>query len=277
MMRGARPTPIFAAMPERRSVVRGPAATGALLFLSLAGACGGSDGGPTEATDLQPGETEILAVGAVRMDFSPNQPLTGFLVFFFDLDEERLLSADASVSGLAIGDSIVPGIVPGPVFIRPAGDATVAPGTDHRLQATVRTPAGDRVVTSATVTVPRPLEIRLDDEHPVGQDLRIEWDPPTDADGINVTVGGGFQADLPPTADGITVPANAFAGLGPGNELEVEVTTFDAFFVSVSGGISSLQDAEEFARRFTAGDDNVDGATGAFGAATTAGAIVTLR
>lgn len=258
-------------------MVRGRVVTGALLLLACTEACGGSDGGPTQAAPRQPAETRILAMGAVRMDFSPIQPLTGFLVFFFDLEEERLLSADASVSGLAIGDSIVPGIVPGPVYIRPAADATVAPGTDHRLQATVRTPAGERVVSSTSVTVPRPLEIRLDDEHPAGQDLRIEWDPPADADGINVTVGGGFEADLPPTADGITVPANAFAGLGAGDELEVEVTTFDGFFVSVSGGISSLQDAEEFARRFTAGDDNVDGATGAFGAATTAGAIVTLR
>ena len=92
-----------------------------------------------------------------------------------------------------------------------------------------------------------------------------------------MAVGSGFEAELPATARGITVPASAFAGLDAGDEIEIEVTAFDIFFVSISGGISSLGDAETFADRFTPADDNVEGATGAFGAAVTVGSIVTLQ
>lgn len=228
----------------------------------------------------EPGdEVRLLAVGIVRLDETPSgQNLTGFLTFFFDRDERRLLSADVEIGGIELADSILPGIVPGPIFNRGASVGSVAPGTVHRFEATVRTRSGDRIVTSSTVTMPSRLELRLDDSHPRGEDLRIDWDPPSDADGVHViVVGSDFEVELPPTVDGITVPASAFAGAGAGDEVEIEVTTFDTFYASIIGGISSLGDAEEFVRRFTADADNVEGATGALGAGMSVGAVVTLE
>lgn len=273
-MRDARGVPIFAAMSYSRSVMWRGAVFPVLAWLVAATACGGGGNGTGPTGD----DVRLLAVSIVRLDDSPSgQNLTGFLTFFFDRDERRLLSADVEVSGLVLADSILPGIVPGPIYNRGASVGTVAPGTVHRFQATVRTRSGDRTVTSESVTMPPRLELRLDDSHPRGSALRIEWDPPPDADGIHVIVGGGdFEVELPPTAGGVRVPASAFAGAGAGDEVEIEVTTFDTFYVSIIGGISSLGDAEEFARRFTA-EDNVEGARGALGAGATAGAVVTLQ
>lgn len=275
-MRGARAVPIFAAMPNLRPVMRRGAVLPVLAWLALAPACGGGGGNGT--TD-PPEEVRLLAVGIVRLDDSPSgQNLTGFLTFFFDRDQNRLLSAEVEVSGVVLADSILPGIVPGPMYNRGASVSTVSPGTVHRLEATVRTRSGDRAVTSASVTVPSRLEPRAPGTHPLGEDLRIEWDPPPSADGVHVIVlGSDFEVELPATASGVTIPASAFAGNDPGDVIEIEITTFDTFYVSIAGGIGSLGDAEAFAARFTADDDNVEGATGAFGAAVTVGSVVTLE
>lgn len=246
-----------------------PLSLAAFVASALLPAC--SDDGPA-GPGPDPGE-RVLAIGVARNDLSPADRLEGFLAFFYDLDEGALLEADVAVDQTALATVIEPGVVEGPVYV---GGGTVEPGAGYRLSATVTTGSGPVEVTSQEVFPPPPPVVEIPETHSVGQPLVVQWEPVTGATGISLSAGSGYDADLPATATSATIPATAFEGLEPGETIEIEVTAYDTFYVSLSAGISGLQDAEAFAARF-AGVDNVEGAEGAFGAATTVGAIVTLE
>lgn len=242
----------------------------AALALAVALACGGGGGGGPVGP---PTPTRVLAVGIVRRDLSPYQNLEGYLVFFFDIDEQRLLSARATINGKAVQDSLLPGTVPGPIYARGTG---VRSGEQYSLVADVDTPEGNRSVTSSEVTAPDSFGMEVPETQVIGQPMTVTWDPTPDAQRINVAVGSAYETDLPASQHSVTIPASAFVGMPPGGQVEVEVTAFNVFYVSITGGINGLQDAKAFAERFS-GVDNVDGAEGVFGAATTVGRMVTLQ
>lgn len=235
------------------------------LAATLLGSCDGSGTGP------DPGETRILVVGVARNDASPRDPLEGHIVLFFDIDREILLSAEAAVNGLPLEQVIE--VNEGPIYLR---GSQVQPGTAYSLAAEVSTPEGTVQVSSQPATPPAEFAIEAPADHPLGQPLEVRWDPVPGATGINVAAGSGFDMDLPATATSVTIPASAFAGLAAGSTIEIEVTPYDVFYISVSAGVSGILDAGAFVERFT-GNENVQGARGAFGAATTVGTIVTLE
>lgn len=258
----ARADPIFAAVLRTITPV--------LLLVTVAAACEGGSG------PAGPSTTQLLVVGFVRNDLSPVQPLEGGIAFFYDRASERLLTAEARIEGprmWGLVDSFSPGVVPGPIYHRAP---QIRPGERWRLVAVVFTPEGEVSIRSAEELVPQPFEVRAPLRHPLGQPLRVEWDDPPDAERVVVNAGSGFEAEIEPGETSFLVPASAFDGLVPGAEIEIEVTAFNNFYVSVASGIGSLRDAEETARRFLA-SDNVEGADGTFGAATSAGVVVTLE
>lgn len=242
----------------------------AALPLAVLLACGGGSGGDVVTPPMQ---TRILVVGLARQDLSPVQSLEGFLVFFYDLDRQQLLSARPMVNGFALQDSLEPGIIPGWIY---AKGANVRSELEYRLSAKVFTPEGERDISSTAVRTPAPFQVQVPETAPADQPLTVRWDPITDAEKINVSLGSHFETDVDPSTTSLTIPASAVKGVPPGTPLEVEVTAYNVFYVSIAGGINSLQDAEAFAQRFN-DVDNVDGATGAFGGATTVGAVVTIQ
>lgn len=240
------------------------AAIVAPLVALLFGAC--DDG--TIDPEIEEG---LIAVGLVRLDRSPDQPLSGFLAFFYDPDQRRLLTAEVAIDGIPLDTTIEPQIVPGPIYVR---GAEVRAGEGYRLTATVQGPRGAVQIASPDVFVPPEFEIRAAGPHPVGQPLTVTWDPVANVEAFNiVVVGTTFETEAAGNATSVTIPASAFATLG---SAEIEVTAYNGFYVSLSAGISSLADAEQVAARFTAAE-NLTGARGSFGAATTAGIIVTFE
>jgi hypothetical protein len=239
----------------------------ALLPAALLAACGGD--GTTEPPDLP----TIIAVGIARLDRSPDQSLTGYVAFFYDPVERRLFEAEAEVNAEPLTTAILPGIVSGPVYVR---SAAVQANNAYRLTATIQGPGGPVEVVSQSVVVPAEFEVRATAQHALGQPLDIEWDPIPNAERINVVITGTtFEADLPGTATGVTIPASALTVPGVA---EIEVTAFNGFYISLNAGISSLADAEAAALRFTEAQ-NVTGAgvAGSFGAATTIGVHVDIQ
>ena len=229
-------------------------------------ACGGGTTGPGGADP-----SRVLAVGVARQDLSPD-PVEGVLAFFFDLDADRLLSAQATIGGDPVSDSLAPGIVEGQIYLEAID---VMSGDSFRLSATVQTALGPVQVTSTPVVVPAAFEIEVPENHPLGQPLTVRWTGVVGADRVNVAAGSGFTIDVAPAAGSVEIPSAAFDGLAPG-EIEIEVTAFQTFYAPVSAGIGSLTDAETFADELGP-VDNIEGAVGAFGAATTVGAIVMLE
>jgi hypothetical protein len=238
----------------------------ALVPAALIAAC---DGNGTTEPDLP----SIIGVGIARVDRSPDQALTGYLAFFYDPVARRLLEADAQVNALPLTTAIQPGIVSGPVYTR---GAAVQPNNTYRLTATVQGPAGPVDVVSQPVVTPAEFQVRAPAQHSLGQPLELEWDPVTNAQGINVIITGNtFEANLPGTATSVMIPASALTVQGVA---EIEVTAFNGFYISLSTGISTLTDAEATAQRFTTAQ-NVTGAGvgGSFGAATTIGIHVDVQ
>ena len=242
-------------------------ALGLFLVAALA-SCGGGGGSGPDPEDLP-----ILGVGMARIDRSPDQPLGGFIVFFYDPNSRRLLTAEARVDTLRIDQSFAPGIVPGPIYVFPGG---VRFEESYRLTATVQTLEGPVTVSSADVVVPGRFTVTGPAQHPRNQPLAVQWDPITNAQAIHVAVTGtAFEAELPGTATGFTIPATALANL---TSAEVEVTAYNSFYVSLNIGISTLNDAEEAVRRFSQAENITGGGIrGSFGAAVTQGIIVTLQ
>lgn len=241
-------------------------------------ACGNGSTGPELRT------VRVLAVGVARQDVSPQDPLEGFLVFFYDLQADSLLTADARVletSGIpvdtiAVATPLVAGFVPGVVYVQ---GANVLSGATYRLAATLTIGGSPVEILSEPVTVPAVFEIEVPDRHAIGDSLTVNWEPTPDASSINVSAGSGFTVDVPAAQTGVTIPPDAFAGLVAGAMLEIEVTAYNQFYIPLAGGIASLSDAEAFAERLRPVEniDGADGAGGAFGAATTVGRVVTLE
>ena len=241
----------------------------ACLPVILVGCGGGGGDGPTDPT-----ETRLIVVGVARNDISPENQLEGLVAFFFDRDRQELLHARASVNGRALNDSLLPGTVPGPIYGATPG---IIGGREYSLTATVFAPEGEILVTSEAVVAPEEFEPILPDVHAIGQPLVVAWPDLPDAERVNVAIPTlAFEADANASAGTFTIPATVFAGVEPGSEIEVEVTAYNVFYVSIAAGISGIQDAEEFAARFR-DVDNVEGAVGAFGAAVSTGGMVTFQ
>jgi hypothetical protein len=237
----------------------------ALLPAALFAAC---DGGGTTAPD----PVSIIVVGIARVDRSPVQQLTGYLAFFYDPVGRRLLDGDARINDQPLSTTIPPGIVAGAVYVR---GEPVQPNGTYRLTATIQGPSGPIEVTSQPVVAPAAFQIHAPAEHPRGEPLQLAWDAIPNAQQINVVVSGStFEADLPGTATGVTIPGSALTVPGLA---EIEVTGFNGFYVSLSSGISTLADAETAAQRFTEAENVTGtGARGSFGAATTIGVNVDI-
>lgn len=238
----------------------------AALPLLFACGGGGNGGGPNG-----PDETRVLVVGVARNDASPRDNLEGTILLFFDIDREILLQAQAQVNGNPV--TTVVEVNEGPIYVAAIG---VHAGFSYTMSANVTVPEGSVAVSSETVSPPAEPVLDVPETHPLDQDLTVSWEPVPGVTGYNVAAGSGFDADLPATATSATIPASAFAGLGPGGTVEIEVTAYDVFYVSLSAGISGVIDAESFIDRFEA-HENVTGARGAYGAASSSGAIVTLE
>lgn len=249
-MHGAMPRPIVA------------------LLLAMA-ACGDGGTGPDDAL---PGGDRLLAIGVARQDLSPD-PLEGYLAFFYDLDGDSLLTAAAAINGTPLMSSFAPGIIDGLLYFQ---GADITSGTPYQLAATVETPDGPVDVRSAPEVVPALFDIDVPASHAAGQSLTVRWTATPDAEKVNVAAGSGFTIDVPASQTSVTIPAEAFAGIEAGTLLEIEVTAYNTFYASVSAGIGSLTDAEALAGRLAV-VDNVDGAIGAFGAATTVGGVVAFE
>jgi hypothetical protein len=237
--------------------------------LLLAACSGGSTGpGPPES---------IIAVALARRDETPVQNLHGYLVFFYDPNQERFLSGTIQINDLTITETLEPGAIPGPLYFR---GSVVRAGEAYSIVATIDGPDGPIPISSTTVVAPSTFEI-LDppDVHPLGQPLTVTWEAVGNAEFFNVTVfDTGYEAQLPGTATSFTIPASAFAGLTAGQTPEIEVTAFNRFYISLASGIGSVSDAEAIAQRF-AGSENItgQGVRGALGASTTVGFTVTLQ
>lgn len=239
------------------------------LGAGVALACGG-DGG----TGPEPMPTDdLLVAGVARADLSPVDPLGGFVVFFLDRAEERLRTATVTVSGVAIPLTIEPEPGRGPVYV---SGASVTPGATYQLSAELTVDGATRRITSDAVSAPAEFPFAIPADHPANQPLEVTWGPIPDAERVTVTAGSGFETDVEVDRGQATIPASAFAGLAPGATLEVEITAYNGFFVSLTTGVNAFVDIPAFAARL-AEIDNVDGALGAFGAATTRGALVTLQ
>lgn len=245
--------------------------------LVVPGCSGGS--GPTDPPDSR----EILVVAIARSDRSlpDDQTLEGYLAFFFDRDRERLLAAEAvvdrfnsdgSMFSRALRDSFAPGFVLGSVY---SEGINVDPGLRFQLRATVTQADGSEVeVNSTVVTVPSDFEVEVPDEVVAGQPLLVTWSV-TGAEKVNVAAGE-FSEHIAASLGVFTIPASAFVGLSPGEEVNVEITAYNTFYEPLGAAISTLSDAEAAAEKFR-GIDNVDGAVGVFGAAYTLGHVVTVR
>jgi hypothetical protein len=242
-----------------------------VALVTLAGvAC--SSGG---TTDPPPPELRLLVVALVRNDISPENRLEGAVAFFIDRDEVRLLDADARIVGpqTFTMDSSEPGVVPGQFYHTAP---SIRPGQSWKIEATVFGPDTTIVIESEFEIVPQEFEVRGPALHPSSQPLQIEWDAVPDAEFFTVAAGSGYEIEVPATTTSHTIPASAFAGITPGVAIEIEVTAFNNFFVTIPTGISTLDDPDEVADRFIQ-RDNVDGANGTFGAATSVGFMVTLQ
>lgn len=241
-----------------------------LLPLLLLTACGGGGTGP------DPVDLPIIVVGIARLDRSPTQSLTGYLAFFFDVDRNILLEGTVQVNQLPITETLEPGIVDGPIYFR---GSTVRAGDAYQMVATIQAPEGPIQVTSAIVTAPAVFTVQAPTTLALGQPITVTWSPVANAQFFNVTVTNtGYEAELPGTSTSFTIPTAAFAGLQSGAVVEIEVTAFNAFYVSLASGISDLGDAEEAILRFTEAENITgNGARGSFGASTTIGTLVTLQ
>lgn len=243
-------------------------------LLALALAAGSCSGGGT--TDPQPTELRLLVVGLVRHDLSPQNQLQGGLAFFFDRDAEVLLTADARIIGpqtWELQDSLPVGVIPGAIYHRAPN---ILPGQSWRLQATVFGPDTVIQIESESELVPSAFEVRGAAMHPANQPLRVEWDAVPDAEFYTVAAGSGYEVELSGSETSHTIPAIAFTDVTPGAQIEIEVTAFNNFYISVAAGISSLDDAQEISDRFLQ-RDNVTGANGTFGAATSVGYMLTIQ
>lgn len=242
----------------------------ALLPLLLLTACGGGGTGP------DPVDFPIIVVGIARLDRSPVQSLTGYMAFFFDVDRNILLEGTVQVNQLQITQTLEPGIVDGPIYFR---GSTVRANDAYQMVATIQAPEGPIQVTSAIVSAPAVFTMEAPATMGLGQPITATWSPVSNAEKFNVTVTNtGYEAELPGSATSFTIPASAFAGLQAGAQVEIEVTAFNAFYVSLASGISDLGDAEEAILRFTEAENITgNGARGSFGASTTIGTIVTLQ
>lgn len=241
----------------------------ALAALLLVAACSG--GGTTG-----PQEESIIAIALARRDESPVQNLHGYLVFFYDPNQERLLSGTIQIDELVITETLEPGAIPGPLYFR---GSIVRANTAYNLVATIDGPDGPIPITSTDVVVPSTFQVQAPEVLTLGEPLEVTWDPVTNAEHFNVTVfDTGYEAELPGTATSFTIPASAFAGLLVGQTPEIEVTAFNRFYISLASGIGNVGDAEEIALRF-AGSENItgEGVRGALGASTTVGFTVTLE
>ncbi|CAN5298328.1 hypothetical protein BH18GEM1_BH18GEM1_20210 [soil metagenome] len=241
----------------------------ALAGLALA-ACGGGATGPG-GDALEP--TRILAIGVARQDASPDQPAEGYLAFFYDLDADSLLRAEAAINGTTLSSPFAPVIIDGLLYFQ---GAEVTSGTSYRLAARVETPEGPVDVQSAAEVVPSLFGIDVPARHTSGQPLTVRWTATPDAEKVNVSAGSGFAIDVPASQTSVTIPAEAFAGIEAGETLEIEVTAYNTFYAPVFAGINSLANAETLAGQLAV-VDNIEGALGAFGAATTVGALVTIE
>lgn len=230
---------------------------------------GGCNGGGT--TDPSP-TPSLIVVGMARLDRSPEQAFSGLVAFFYDPDQRRLLLGAAQINDLPLDrPPFEPGIVPGPIYWNLP---EVDPNRAYRMTASVQTSSGVVQVTSHEVVVPASFEIQAPAQHPRGQPLTIQWDPVPNAQAFNiVVVGTVFEAEVPGSATSFTIPAGALANL---DSSEIEVTAYNGFYVSLNVGISSLNDAEQAAQRFTQAQ-NLTGARGSFGASNTAGVVVTFQ
>lgn len=232
-------------------------------------ACGGGSTGPGDPVEA----TRVLVIGVARQDASPDQPAEGYLAFFYDLDADSLLRAEVAINGTTLSSPFAPVIIDGLLYFQ---GAQVTSGTPYQLAATVETPEGPIDVRSAAEVVPALFAIDVPVSHAPGQPLTVRWTATPDAEKVNVAAGSGFATDVPASQTSVTIPAEAFAGIEAGETLEIEVTAYNTFYAPVSAGINSLADAETLAGRLAV-VDNIDGALGAFGAATTVGALVTIE
>lgn len=226
-------------------------------------------------TDPEPTELRLLVVALVRNDISPENRLSGGVAFFIDRDAVRLLSAEARIVGPTTWsmDSSAPGVVPGYYYHKAP---SIRSGDAWKLEATVFGPDTTIVVESEFEIVPSQFAVRGPAQHPASQPLEIEWDAVPNAEFFTVAAGSGYEIELPGNASSHTIPASAFAGITPGVAIEIEVTAFNNFFVTIPTGISTLNDPDAIADRFIQ-RDNVLGANGTFGAATSVGYMVTLQ
>lgn len=247
----------------------------------VASGCSGGSGGPTDPD----GPREILVIAIARSDRSlpAEDSIEGYLAFFFDRDREVLLDAvavidrvnpDGSVFSRELRTEITPGVVPGVGY---SEGINVDPGRRFVLDATVTSPdVGSIRVTSDTTAVPTDFEIQIPDEVAEGDGLPVTWTV-SGAESVNVAVEGGvFSEHMAASLGAFTIPASAFAGRPPGEQVDVEITAYNTFYEPLGAAISTLSEAESTAQKFR-GIDNVSGALGVFGAAFTLGHMVTVR
>ena len=249
------------------------------LALLLA-ACSGS------GTEPPPVDLPIIAVGVARLDRSPVQNLGGYLAFFFDADNNRLLTAEVEINQDPVNEIIEPGVVEGPIYFR---GRLVRANETYQLVATIHALEGDIQVSSPSIVAPAVFEMQAPAVHPANQPLVVTWDPVPNAQAFQIEVlQTGFRDTVsaaatsystlaPAGATSFTIPASAFAGLRPGDTTEIEVTAFNSFYVSLAE-IGTLQDAEEAVLRFGSAENITGGgARGSFGVATSVGSIVTIQ
>jgi hypothetical protein len=239
-----------------------------LLPLLLLTACRGGTG-------PDPVDLPIIVVGIARLDRSPVQSLTGYLAFFLDVDRNLLLEGTVQVNQLQITETVEPGIIDGPIYIR---GSTVRANETYQLVATIQAPEGPIQVTSAIVTAPAVFTVQAPATLAVGQPFTVTWSPVTNAQTFDVrVVSTGFKTEVPGSATSITFPASAFMGLQAGAVAEIEISAYNGFYVTLSD-ISDLGDAEEAILRFTQAENITGpGTRGSFGASTTIGTTVTLQ
>ncbi len=238
----------------------------AVAALAAAACSSGGTSGPAAGSP-------VLVLGVARHDLSPRQPLEGLLALFFDRDGKRLLTAQASVNDVPLDDPVAVGLVPGELYVH---GTAVHPGESYTLEATVDAADGPLTVHSSAVQAPAALDVELPAEHAAADPLTVNWDPPADADRVFVSAGSGFSVDVPAGTGTVEIPAVAFAGVTPGDAIEVEVTAYNGFFATISSAAAALSDPDAVEESLGAAA-NVEGASGAFGAATTVGALVTIR
>lgn len=252
----------------------------ALVVLAVAGC---TSGGTTEPDP----EIDLLVVGMVRNHITTKQEtrLEGAVVFFYDRNSEQLLEGEAFIiagerpgcdacpMSWELDDFLPVGAIEGAIYHKAP---QIRPGDRWKLVATAFGPDTIVQVESTEELVPQEFEIRIAAEHSRDEPLVVDWDPVPDAEKFTVAAGSGYEIELPGGTTSYTIPASAFSGVSTGVEVEITVTAFNNFYVSIATGISSLDDAEEIAERFLQ-TDNVEGANGTFGAATSVSRFVTIQ